>query len=81
MKTLRVTFHRRVEQKAVHDIPISEKEYKQLQRGEISEKQLVKDKLGNDFGYNTIGWIETYAEKPKADYEFGLWTVKPAPKE
>ena len=41
----------------------------------------MKDKLGNDFGYNTIGWIETYAEKPKADYEFGLWTVKPGPKE
>ena len=40
----------------------------------------MKDKLGNDFGYNTIGWIETYAEEPKANYEFGLWTVKPAPK-
>ena len=81
MKTLRVTFHRKVVQKAVHDVSISEKEYKQLQRGETTEKQVVKDKLGNDFGYNTIGWIETYAEKPKADYEFGLWTVKPDPKE
>ena len=81
MKTLRVTFHRKVEQKAIHDIPITEKEYEQIRRGETTEKQVIKDKLGNDFGYNTIGWIETYAEKPKADYEFGLWTVKPAPKE
>ena len=77
MKTLRVTFNRIVKQKAIHDITLSKEEYEKLQKNEITQEQIVENKIGKDFGYTTVGWIETSAEAPRIDCEIGSWTKEP----
>lgn len=76
MKTLRITFHRKVEQKAIHDIILSKEEYEKLQKGEIKQEHILKNKIGKDFGYGTVGWIEISAETPQIDFEIGSWLTE-----
>ena len=74
MKVLRVTFHRMVEQKATYDIYLSGTNYEKLKTGQIKPEEIVKNEIGEDFSYTSVGWIETGAEKPKINYEIGSWT-------
>ena len=80
MKILRITFHRKVKQKATHDISLSKKEYEKLQKGELTQEQIIKNNIGEDFGYTAVGWIETSSESPQIDCEIGSWTTEPPSK-
>ena len=76
-KTLRVTFRRQVEQEAIYEIELSQEEYEKLVSGEITKNQLIHKKLGNDYGYSSIGWVETNAETPELDSEIRFWKKTP----
>jgi hypothetical protein len=76
MKVLRVTFYRKVEQKAVHDFNLSNEDYEKLKTGEIKSEEIMKNEIGEDFSYTSVGWIETGAEPPKVDYEIGSWNTE-----
>tara|TARA_E500000331_G_C17155996_1_gene669569 strand:- start:591 stop:821 length:231 start_codon:yes stop_codon:yes gene_type:complete len=75
MKVLRVTFHRLVKQKAISDFQLSDDEHKKIKNGEIQPEEIVKNKIGEDYSYSSVGWIETSAEPPNLDYKIGSWTT------
>ena len=74
-KVLRIHLVRKVEQHATQDIILSDEEYAQLKNNKINSSQLVKQHLGDNLGYDSIGWIETSAEEANIEFEIGTWSA------